>query len=105
MRTEHLDITCTAHHDASMRTTLTLDDDVADSLRERARLLNLPFKQVVNDTLRRGMAPAAGVAEDRPAYRLTPLHGGFRPGIDPLKLNQLNDELGTQEFTGRDAAG
>ncbi|MCY3784882.1 MAG: antitoxin [Chloroflexi bacterium] len=83
-----------------MRTTLTLDADVADFLREQARLQNRPFKQVVNDTLRRGMSPAAG--EERPAYRVKPLRGGFRPGVDPLKLNQLNDELETQEFIGRD---
>lgn len=84
-----------------MRTTLTLDDDVADSLKEQARLLNMPFKRVVNDALRRGMSPR--VQEDRPVFRVTPLSGGFRPGVDLLKLNQLNDELETQSFTGRDA--
>ena len=84
-----------------MRTTLTLDDDVADFLREQARLQDRPFKQVVNDTLRRGMSPA--VREERAAYRVRPLPGGFRPGVDPLKLNQLNDELETQDFIGRDA--
>ena len=84
-----------------MRTTLTLDDDVADFLRELAQLQSKPFKQVVNETLRRGMSPAA--REDRPVFRVTPLRGGFRPGIDPLRLNQLNDELETQAFIGRDA--
>ena len=84
-----------------MRTTLTLDDDLADALRQRAKLLDLPFKQVVNETLRRGLAPEA--REDRPVFRVRPLRGGFRPGIDPLKLNQLNDELETQAFIGRDA--
>lgn len=84
-----------------MRTTLTLDEDVADFLREQARLQDRPFKQVVNDTLRRGMSPA--VREEAPAYRVRPLRSGFRPGVDPLKLNQLNDELETQEFSGRDA--
>ena len=84
-----------------MRTTLTLDDDVADFLREQARLQHRPFKQVVNDTLRRGMSPA--VHEEAPAYRVSPHRGEFRPGVDPLKLNQLNDELETQEFIGRDA--
>ncbi len=83
-----------------MRTTLTLDDDVADFLREQARLQNRPFKQVVNDTLRRGMSPVA--RELGPAYRVSPHHGGFRSGVDPLKLNQLNDELETQEFMGQD---
>ena len=43
-----------------MRTTLTLDDDIADSLKEKARLLSKPFKQVVNEALRRGMSPAIG---------------------------------------------
>ena len=84
-----------------MRTTLTLDNDIADSLREQARLLDRPFKQVVNDTLRRGMSPV--VQEDRPVFRVVPLSGGFRPGVDLLKLNQLNDELETQAFTERDA--
>ena len=83
-----------------MRTTLTLDDDVADSLKEQARLLNMPFKRIVNDALRRGISP--GVREDRPVFRVTPLSGGFRPGVDLLKLNQLNDELETQSLTGRD---
>ena len=84
-----------------MRTTLTLDDDVADSLREQARLLNVPFKRIVNDALRRGISP--GVQEDRQVFRVSPLSGGFRPGVDLLKLNQLNDELEADSFTGRDA--
>ena len=79
-----------------MRTTLTLDDDLARSLKEQARLLDKPFKQVVNDTLRRGMSPAVG--ETRAPYRVKPIHGGFAPGVDPEKLNQLNDELEVEHF-------
>ncbi len=79
-----------------MRTTLTLDDDLADALKQQAKLLEVPFKQVVNDTLRRGLAPEA--PEDRPVFRVRPLRGGFRPGIDPLKLNQLNDQLEVEDF-------
>lgn len=81
-----------------MRTTLTLDDDVAAVLRERARLLELPFKQVVNDALRRGLSPAP--AEPGPAYRVTPHPSGFRPGVDPARLNQLNDSLEAAAFAG-----
>ncbi len=80
-----------------MRTTLTLDDDIADFLREQARLLGRPFKQVVNDVLRRGMSP---VVREAPApYRVNPIHSGLAPGVDPLKLNQLNDELAVEDFT------
>ena len=79
-----------------MRTTLTLDDDIARSLKEQARLLNKPFKQVVNDTLRRGMSPA--VTNKREPFRVKPLSGGFAPGVDPEKLNQLNDELEVEHY-------
>ena len=79
-----------------MRTTLTLDDDLAEALKERAKLLDVPFNQVVNDTLRRGLAPED--PEDRPVFRVRPLRSGFRPGIDPLKLNQLNDQLEVEDF-------
>ena len=84
-----------------MRTTLTLDDDIAASLKEQARLLDKPFRQVVNDTLRRGMSPTP--REDRPRYRIKPFHGAFAPGIDLLRLNQLNDELETADFLRRHA--
>ncbi len=84
-----------------MRTTLTLDDDIAHSLRERARLLNKPFKQVVNDALRRGISPA--VRETPAPYRVVPHHSGFVPGVDPLRLNQLNDELEVEDFLEQEA--
>ncbi|MDE2640962.1 MAG: antitoxin [Chloroflexota bacterium] len=84
-----------------MRTTLTLDDDLAAALKEQARLLDKPFKQVVNDALRRGMAPAP--REDRPRFRVKPLPGGLAPGVDPLRLNQLYDQLEIEDFL-REAA-
>ena len=71
-----------------MRTTLTLDNDVADYLKEQARLLEVSFKQVVNDTLRRGMSPGIREAPARP-YRVRPNHGGLAPGVDPLKLKEI----------------
>ncbi len=85
-----------------MRTTLTLDEDIAHYLKERARLLSRPFKEVVNETLRRGMSPA--VREAPAVYRVTPNPSGLAPGVDPLKLNQLNDQLEAEEFTGPGAA-
>ena len=90
------------HHDVYMRTTLTLDDDIADSLREQARLLNRPFKQVVNDALRRGISPSVR-EEPVSRFRVVPVHSGFAPGVDPLRLNQLNDQLEAEDFAGASA--
>ncbi len=81
-----------------MRTTLTLDEDVADFLKEKARLLNKPFKEVVNETLRLGMS-AAGRESPDPQFRVVPIRSGLAPGVDPLKLNQLNDQLEVEDLT------
>ncbi|MCY4619014.1 MAG: hypothetical protein OXD50_10805 [Chloroflexi bacterium] len=79
-----------------MRTTLTLDDDVAAALKQQAKLLDQSFKQVVNDALRRGLTSPE--PRDRQPFKLRTSAGGFRPGIDPLKLNQLNAELELEEL-------
>ena len=80
-----------------MRTTLTIDDDLAGLLKRRARELGLPFKDVVNRTLRAGLGEEA-----KPRLRSAPKtisHAfGFRPGIDLDKLNQLADELEAEAY-------
>ncbi len=73
-----------------MRTTLTLDDDVADFLKEQSQLHDKPFKQVVNDVLRRGMALDSKGAKP-PRFRIVPNRSELLPGVDPEKLNQLID--------------
>jgi len=68
-----------------MRTTVTLDDALHRELKRRARESGLPFKEVVDRTLRAGLS-----ALDRPTrrrrYRLT-THRMGRP------LVGLNDAL------------
>ncbi len=78
-----------------MRTTLTIDNDIAIYLREQSRLHDKSFKQVVNETLRRGMSPDT---EEKPRkrFKVKPLPGGLTPEVDPMNpkdfLNQLDDE-------------
>jgi hypothetical protein len=75
-----------------MRTTLTLDPDVARLLEEEAHRQRKPFKQVVNEAIRRGLAP--GPTASRPArFRVRPHKTTLRPGIDGGSLNRLADEL------------
>lgn len=85
-----------------MLTTLTLDDDIADFLKKQAQLLNKPFNEVVNEALRRAMSPATG-EPPRLEYRVMPNRSGLAPGIDPLRLNQLNDQLEVDDFAGPSA--
>jgi len=80
-----------------MRTTLTIDDDLAGLLKRRSRELGLPLKEVVNRTLRAGLGKQAKAR--RADVPKTISHSfGFRPGIDLDKLNQLVDELEAETY-------
>ncbi len=80
-----------------MRTTLTLDDDLAGLLKRRARELGIPFREAVNRTIRAGLGEAAA-GRPQPAPKTMPHSFGFRPGIDLDKLGQLADELEAEAF-------
>lgn len=54
-----------------MRTTLTLDDDVAARLKEAVRLQRRPFKVLVNEALRQGLDAANRPAPAREPFRTT----------------------------------
>jgi hypothetical protein len=75
-----------------MRTTLTLDSDVARLVEEAVHREHRPFKQVVNDALRKGLAPHAGTPAAKP-FRVRAHRARLLPGFDPLGFNRLADEL------------
>ncbi len=83
-----------------MRTTLTLDDDLAYVLKQRARLLDQSFKQVVNDTLRRGLSPGSADAPRRP-YRVRTFSSDYAPGVDPDRLTDIANELEDEQYIER----
>lgn len=73
-----------------MRTTLTLDDDVAEKLRSEARRSGRPFREVVNETLRRGLAGRRN-ARPRTPFRVVARDlGNLRSG---LTLDSVADLL------------
>ncbi len=76
-----------------MRTTLTIDDDLAKQLRQEARRTGRNFKEVVNEALRRGLLAGAHPMRRARRFRVRPKSCGFQPGVDLKKLNQLIDEL------------
>lgn len=75
-----------------MRTTLTIDDQLSVALREAASRSGKPFKQVVNEALRKGLN-ALEHPPGRP-YRMKPASlGKLRPGINLDKALELADGL------------
>jgi hypothetical protein len=81
-----------------MRTTVTIDPDVAALLREEVERSRRPFKQVLNQAIRRGLRGTGG--ESR-VVRTRPHDFDFKPGVDLDRLNQLADELEAEEFRKR----
>ena len=85
--------------DAYMRTTLTLEPEIAERLKQETALGKRSFKDIVNDALRIGL----GMGEPRRVrtFRVKPHSSSLLPGIDPTKLNQLVDELDVDAFIAR----
>ena len=81
-----------------MRTTLTLEEDLVRQLKKLARTTGKSFKEVVNGAIRRGLSLGTGPPRDQERFQVVPKACGFRPGIDPTKLNQLYDDLEAENF-------
>ena len=75
-----------------MRTTLTLDEDVAHKLRESARRSGRSFKEVVNEALR------IGLHQQRPTrsshkFVVQPRDLGLRGGLSLDNIGDLLEEI------------
>jgi len=74
-----------------MRSTLTLESYVAHQIKELVATSRKPFKTVVNDLLRRGLAAKFSKSRERfvqPTFAL-----GWNDTLDPTSFNRLADQL------------
>lgn len=71
-----------------MRTTLTLDPDVAAKARRGAAKLGKPFKEIVNEALRVGLEVVLKPADAKP-YRTKPRPLGLREGFSYDDISEL----------------
>jgi hypothetical protein len=72
-----------------MRTTVTLDSDLAAKLRAVARERGVSFKEALNSALRRGLTGGGGSKR----YRLASRRLNRRPGVDLEHALRLAGEL------------
>jgi Arc/MetJ-type ribon-helix-helix transcriptional regulator len=84
-------------YDVMVRTTITLDPDVAERIQQRVKESKFTFKEVVNQALRAGLQ-SDDLAEVHP-FVVQPHACGFKAGIDLDKMNQLVDEFEAEEST------
>jgi hypothetical protein len=76
-----------------MRTTLTLDDDVAAKLKTESHRAGRPFREVVNETLRRGLERQRASAQRR-AFKVTARDlGNLKPGLSLDNTAELIEHM------------
>lgn len=76
-----------------MRTTLTLDEDIAARLQAESRRTGRPLKAIVNEYLRAGLAQRRAV-QTAPPFRVEPVHLGVPiPGRSYDRISTLLDEV------------
>lgn len=80
-----------------MRTTVTVDQDVEQLLRQAMHQTGQSFKTTLNLALRRGLASVAPVRPEAP-FVVAAQSMGLRAGFDPAELQQLGDELEVDAF-------
>ena len=91
------------HHDSKvsaatmlyMRTTVTLDADVAAKLKQTARERGISFKEALNTNVRRGLESEEATSKP---YRVQTRRLGVKPGVDLDKALRLASELEDAEI-------
>jgi plasmid stability protein len=76
-----------------MRTTLTLDDDVAAKLKAESRRSGRSFRDVVNEMLRRGLASRRVPGSRRPFKVEARDLGSLQPGLSLDNVAELIQQV------------
>jgi len=84
-----------------MRTTVTIDDDVAQRLRDAMHRRRTTFKEALNTALRRGLASVPAQPARQRFVVKGPFLGRVQPGIDPAGFNKLADQLEDEALSAK----
>lgn len=74
----------------SIRTTVTLDEDVVKRLKQESRRRGVPFRQTINDVLRSGLLAEQTVKKADP-FRVKAFNMGVYPGLNYDNIHELLD--------------
>jgi hypothetical protein len=74
----------------SIRTTVTLEDDVVDRVKRESRRRGASFRDTLNDLLRSALqAPTRSPSRAR--FRVKPVHMGYHAGLNYDNVGDLLD--------------
>ena len=72
----------------SIRTTVTLDDDVLARVTAFSRRQGIPFRRALNDLLRAGILSESGL-RSAPPFQVKPRRMGVAPGVNYDCIGEL----------------
>lgn len=72
----------------SIRTTVTLDDDVVERVKRESRARGASFRDTLNDLLRFALLTAS-TKTAKPKLRIRPVHMGYRAGLNHDDISAL----------------
>jgi hypothetical protein len=78
-----------------VRTTINISDGILSELRDRARQRRRPFREIVEETIQRGLS-ATPSASGKPVTVQTH-RVGIKPAYQGLSLNQLYDQIEAED--------
>lgn len=65
----------------SIRTTVTLEEDVVERVKRESRARGTSFRQTLNDLVRIGLLQAGSLPQ-RTGFQVKPTNMGYRPGLN-----------------------
>ena len=74
-----------------IRTTVTLDEDVLERVKQESRSRGKPFRQILNDLLRTGLAKVQ--EQRRRNFKVRPFEFGFRQDLNYDDIEGLIEYL------------
>lgn len=83
------------HHDADMRTTINISDGILSELRERARQRRRPFREILEETIQRGLSASPPSSVKQVSIQTHRL--GIKPAYQGLSMNQLYDQIEAED--------
>ena len=81
----------------TMRTTLTIDDDLSNAIENYQASKGLKFRETIDQLLRAGLEASAKPVTSKP-YNGPVSNSKLLPGIDPNHMNRLVDEMEIEEY-------
>ena len=82
-----------------MRTTLALDEDVAVMIRQLQKKEEKPFKQIVNELLRIGLAQKKAPVKEKRQYSTPELRTGPSRYADLNNIGEILAVAETEDYT------